>query len=532
MRRLWRNDAANQAAVAVALGLLLALAGNSPLAAQPAPQPALDRASGVRFMLFRGAFGEVCQAQFGNVALHFDVSAVVAPPPPVQVDEVFATVQPPPRSRVNLVQGSADEFVYGFDANAAGVTRRLEQTFRRRLTAIDDLCRLTAVQRDKLSLAGSGDIQRHLSRAGLLRQKFEACPDLADVSDFRAWCKQLSQEARLLDQALMCGIFGSDSLLTKTMRATLTADQWKELKELNAVLVASTNPAAVASVPARPGLRSDDPANLERVLKEWYQAASRIERLDCNFVRMKYDTVFEVEFRSIGTLAIDRTGSALYRLDRDPSAQGKISRKIGRSGLPYELQDDTPERWYWTRDRVLQINDSDHTYEVATNPRVTPDGEFRPDPPELPQELENGGRGAQPSGPPNWLIDFSASLDEPRFGCLQPFLLGLAPEEIQRRFTIRFLSETDAEVRLEFTPRDRRDKVNFSSLQLILSKGGYKPYAIKTVGPSGSETVHVFTDVVLKINNNRQPLAPPGLAGYRQLNHDRPAASPKQPATP
>lgn len=251
MRALLRKRPANRvtpALVVAALTVLLVPANDNSLIAQPIAQPALDRASGVRFMLFRGAFGEICQAQFGNVALHFDVSEVVAPAGPAQDDEAFAAAESGPRKRVNLVQGSADEFVYGIDANAAAVRTRLEQTLRRRVAAIDKLCSLTEAQRSKLRLAGSGDIQRHLGRASLLRQKFEACPELTDINQFQNWCRQLSQEARTLDRAVNCGIFGNESLLAKTMRSTLTADQLKELQDDQGALIASgESNAAVAA---------------------------------------------------------------------------------------------------------------------------------------------------------------------------------------------------------------------------------------------------------------------------------------------
>jgi hypothetical protein len=108
------------------------------------------------------------------------------------------------------------------------------------------------------------------------------------------------------------------------------------------------------------------------------------------------------------------------------------------------------------------------------------------------------------------------------------FLLGMKSDELQQRFRIELLKQTDSEVWLQFRPRQPADARRCDRAILILSTAEYKPVAIKLVDVTGREIVHVFMDV--RSNPHPYPYARPylefpDLTGYRRI-------SPPDPATP
>jgi len=483
---------------------------------EPLLLKAMVRDSGVRILTFQGPHGQVCQAQFNNVVLLFDH---VEPGQEPDDEEAFGPSSRRSEWQVRLVQGTADEFVFGTRQTAAVVSSRLEIILRRQVGAINDLCDLTDVQLQKIILAGRGDIQRLLDRAAKLKGQIERPVEIGDVEQFQAWCIRLGQESARLGATLNSGPFDMNSLFAKTLRTTLTSEQLKQLKDLKGILLASTTPPANG---VRLALaRVDDPQRLDTILKEWDLAAAGIHRLDCNFIRMKYDPVFEVEFRGEGSLAVDRRGRALYKIAAADIIPGVQSRKVGRGGAPYELKSDSPERFYWTGETFIKVDDREHTYEVAPIPPARQHAEFRPEPPALPEEVGSDGRRRQPATDSDLIAGFGTWFDEPLFGWTKPFLLGMPTDELKRRFKVTLLSEDDAEVRLELEPMWPRDKAQFSRAQLILSKVFYRPRALKVVGPSGAETVHVFRDVAVDTPDDRASLDRPDLARFRKIVNDR-----------
>jgi hypothetical protein len=486
--------------------------------ADPDVAPAVARPRSFQILNIRGPGGETCQAQFNNVVFVF-IKAVEDDRP--EIEDVSEAVVPNSGPHVGLISGTADDFVFGAGQSAAVVSSRLDIMLRRQVGAINDLCDLTDVQLQKILLAGRGDIQRLLDRAGKLKGQIEKPVEIANVEQFKTWCTRLGQESGALGTALKSGPFDMQSLLAKTLRTTLTPEQLELLNRVKGNLVASTQSPARGAGPAVEQLRFDDPRRLETILKEWDLAATRLQRLDCRFIRMKYDPVFEVEFRSQGILAVDRQGRALYTIAAAEINPGDRSRKTSKGGMQYELKADSPDHWCWTGNSVIRVDDRAGTYEEVLLPRPDQNVEYQPERPALPENLGSGRREPRPAIKPD-LTEVFDSLYEPLGGWAKPFLLGMPSDELKRRFKVIVLSEDDAEVRLQFEPIWPRDKMQFSSAQLILSRPGYRPRALKSVGPGGAETVHVFSDVAVNAPDERAPLGGPDLAGFRKIVFDRP----------
>ena len=128
----------------------------------------------------------------------------------------------------------ADAMVYGwvFGTNPfdeVGPRTHLERALRQKIAVIDRVCRLTGVQKEKLELAGRGDIKRLINRAGETATQFQLCKHDRDK------VKALIEESHLLGRSLASWISGEDGLFPKTLGKTLTEEQAASYKPLRAV---------------------------------------------------------------------------------------------------------------------------------------------------------------------------------------------------------------------------------------------------------------------------------------------------------
>jgi hypothetical protein len=120
-----------------------------------------------------------------------------------------------------LVQLEAqfDQQVFQRDGNAAGARRRLDAQLALQVEDLDRACTLTDAQKQKLRLAGRGDIKRFFDRCETVKQKFQA----AHQDGQRL--QEVWQDISPLQVTLQAGLFQDDSLLYKALANTLTAEQ-------------------------------------------------------------------------------------------------------------------------------------------------------------------------------------------------------------------------------------------------------------------------------------------------------------------
>ncbi len=124
--------------------------------------------------------------------------------------------------------------VYGwvFGANASGATeagKYLETILGQRIAVVDQVCKLTDAQKEKLQLAGRGDIKRFIDRVEEIGSQFQ----VAKRDDDKA--KVLRGEAELLKRTLTSWLSNDDSLFLKTLQKVLTAEQFTSYDPLRAV---------------------------------------------------------------------------------------------------------------------------------------------------------------------------------------------------------------------------------------------------------------------------------------------------------
>jgi hypothetical protein len=112
-----------------------------------------------------------------------------------------------------------DQMVFQQDRNAAGARKRLDALLTLQVEDIDRACQVTGAQRQKLQLAGRGDIKRFFNRCDEVRQRFQL------VRHDQHKVQEVWQEVGPLQRTLQSGLFHDGSLLHKSLRGTLTAEQ-------------------------------------------------------------------------------------------------------------------------------------------------------------------------------------------------------------------------------------------------------------------------------------------------------------------
>jgi hypothetical protein len=117
-----------------------------------------------------------------------------------------------------------DQWVFGRLGGSAGARTKLDSSLLLRIDDLDRVCRLSEAQKNKLRLAGRGDIKRFFDRVEALKRKFQQAQN--DPNN-NIW-----QEIQPLQVELNAGLFGDESIYTKTIRRTLSPDQETRFESL------------------------------------------------------------------------------------------------------------------------------------------------------------------------------------------------------------------------------------------------------------------------------------------------------------
>jgi hypothetical protein len=518
--------------------LLLLAAATSPLYAQVLK---VRQAAG-NGLVFQRAKRPNCDlgvAQFNGVMVVCEHSIDELPP-----ENNAAPDRDPSRHAIQVTfrKGNLDQVIFGKEQDEAGARGRLGMTLHWKVSAIDRACELSGDQIDKLRLAGRGDIKRLIDRATGIKARFENTDAIRDVDDFEKWATTLAAESEVVRLLLSNGPFDTDSLFVKAAKKTLSPEQIEQISRMR-------DGALLGAAIVRPKL------SLDEILSEWERAAVRRARLDCDFTRIRYDTKSGIEFRGQGSLAVDRHGRGAYRIEPAEIPPGAAGAMRGPGGVPYDHRTEDPDRWHWTGSSVIRVNEKKGTFAEWKLPGRLAEGEFQPEPPELPVEIvlpkpRRPVRNplAVPKAPPqpasrtalaeqvSRLLgaimlsralakeDFAVLIDLlEKFDLAQPFLLGIPVHDLRERFDVRLVKLTEEDVWLEFHPRHLEDETTLHHAVLILEQAGYTPRSLKTIDTAGIETVHIFKNVSIfrtrpgaevSLPAGTELLDRPNLAGY------------------
>ena len=104
--------------------------------------------------------------------------------------------------------------------NAKQARQRIESKLKLQLDEMHRCCNLSDAQRQKLMRAATTDVKRYFDEVDAVRKKYRE-----GKQDQEAW-QNIWQEIHPLQTKLAGGLFGSESFFAKTVRNTLTEDQF------------------------------------------------------------------------------------------------------------------------------------------------------------------------------------------------------------------------------------------------------------------------------------------------------------------
>jgi hypothetical protein len=130
-----------------------------------------------------------------------------------------ARAEPPPDVRQVWTEEQIERLVFRPYGNATGARQVLESLMATKIANIDHACSLTDAQREKLVLAGRGDIKRFFDRYEQVMRKTKV------MEHNEQELRKILQDVRPLQFTLQVGLFHEDSLLVKSLRNTLTREQ-------------------------------------------------------------------------------------------------------------------------------------------------------------------------------------------------------------------------------------------------------------------------------------------------------------------
>ena len=113
-----------------------------------------------------------------------------------------------------------DANVFQPSGNAQQARVQLETKFKLQFEELNRVCELTDAQRQKLKLAASSDLKRFFDEVAVLRKKVSN-----GQLDQNAW-NNIWQEIQPLRNKQAAGLFGETSFFAKTVRKTLTEEQF------------------------------------------------------------------------------------------------------------------------------------------------------------------------------------------------------------------------------------------------------------------------------------------------------------------
>lgn len=132
-------------------------------------------------------------------------------------DDDEVVVQPQPAFMI--ADENFDQWVFGQFQNAAGCRSHLDSLLLLQIEHAVEACGLSDGQKQKLQLAGRGDIKRLFESIDQLRLKFQ------QVKTDQNRIQELFREIQPFQVTLRDGPFGETSFFAKTLKNTLTSEQ-------------------------------------------------------------------------------------------------------------------------------------------------------------------------------------------------------------------------------------------------------------------------------------------------------------------
>ena len=212
---------------------------------------------------------------------------IVEPDAPVVVQETF-----------EINQATFDQWIYGNRLRNGTALDYLESVLAVKFAEVDRACTLAEPQKQRLMLAGHGDIKRFHDRVAEVHADFER------YKRDQARMNELFQQTIPLATALNAGLFGDGSIFAKAIGTTLTPEQAEQYRVALRSKARYRHKArvllALANLDAAVGFSSDQQ---ERFAAAILAATTPIEKpagpYETNIILLKIAQVPESQVRSI-----------------------------------------------------------------------------------------------------------------------------------------------------------------------------------------------------------------------------------------
>jgi len=121
-------------------------------------------------------------------------------------------------------QEMLDGIIFQPDATEASAMKRVRESFKKELDELCERYSLTSDQREKLALAGEGDLKRFLDRVRQCHQQLKQAEEKMELQQPNAQQDHFAAAFKLYADRQR-GLFGSGSLFAKTRERTFSAEQ-------------------------------------------------------------------------------------------------------------------------------------------------------------------------------------------------------------------------------------------------------------------------------------------------------------------
>jgi hypothetical protein len=116
-------------------------------------------------------------------------------------------------------EANLDQWIFNGVGAVGGARQRLDEMLTLHVDDIDRACQLTDAQKKKLQLVGRGDIKRFYLQYDKVKEKFQ------QVKNDQQKMQEIWPDINQLQAMLQFGLFEDNSLLARSLHATLNEDQ-------------------------------------------------------------------------------------------------------------------------------------------------------------------------------------------------------------------------------------------------------------------------------------------------------------------
>ncbi len=199
-----------------------------------------------------------------------------------------------PGGRIMITESNLNSWIYGGESRGRGW---LEAALKQKIDEIGKDCELTELQKQKLSLAGKGDIQRFESRVEDLKIAYQ--PGGLRPEKY----SELFQKTRPLQILVQQGLFGRSSLFHKTLLTVLRPEQVAHFdqvdQERRIYRYRARVEMCVAQLDAVLGLRDDQRRRLVQLILDKTRPPKSFGQSDQFVVLVQMSRLPEEELKSL-----------------------------------------------------------------------------------------------------------------------------------------------------------------------------------------------------------------------------------------